>query len=400
MANVAQKVSPSISRLGTSLSKATLGDSSEYKVTEDILNMDQLADSLPLSNSNDDTESVSSTSSSTLLGSNVESPLEIKSVTEMERIDESKTSTCSRDSKNTDNEKQSQNLLDELFPDASETSDLEQSSSLSVSNIAQKFLGIGTSKRKQPYRKELTEYSFDSEPDSSNSIKESHSNTSLKNEDVSKKGISSNKASESLVQEVLDKYCEANPSKFETNELKSDNKNSFNNNSGLKSSMPKLETQPSSNSFDIIKLFDKLLLPNKSSKTPENKGSVEGGTAYRNTPTISAFNLFPWGQPNPTSDDLKSPNSKQERTPSNATEKKVSKTAEPAPVLANKGGNSDDPFATSSSVLYEWCDMAKPQNPSEDLSEDHCDLPLDSTASLPSNSPASPQDYFRMPDYR
>ncbi|CAI9732881.1 XP_029645013.1uncharacterized protein LOC115219087 isoform X1 [Octopus vulgaris] len=418
VANVAQKVSPSISRLGTSLSKATLGDSSEYKVTEDILNMDQLADSLPLSN--DDTESVSSTSNSTLLGSNVESPLEVKSVTEMERIDESKTSTCSKDSKNTDNEKQSQSLLDELFPDASETSDLEQSTSLSVSNIAQKFLGIGTSKRKQPYRKELTEYSFDSEPDSSNSIKESHSDTSLKNEESSKKGTSSNKASESLVQEVLDKYCEANPSKSETNELKSDNKNSFNNSSGPKSSMPKLESQPSANSFDIIKLFDKLLLPNKSSKTPESKANVEGGAAYRNTPTISAFNLFPWGQPNPTSDDLKSPNSKQERTHSNTTDrssdqnqnaaettnikaenKEVSKTAEPAPVLAeNKSGNSADPFATGSSALYEWCDMAKPQDPSQDPSEDHCDLPLDSTASLPSDSPASPQDYFRMPDYR
>ena len=423
MANVAQKVTPSISRLSSSMNRATAGDLVETKVTDNLNMDDVLLPVLDTCHDDEEDESLSSADNSTLQGSSVKS-FTVEDLKSTETSEEKSVPTGvendrpKKESKNVmidskGSDKQKESLLDELFPDANSVENPQQQGRpLTVSNLAHKFLGIGTSKRKQAYRKGVTEYSFDS--DSESFQRRSQTISPAKDDSLHKQKEIVNKASESLVCEVLDRYCEKSPkSESSENELaQSNTSNASSNGAGQaasgssRSSLTKLETPP--NTFDIIKLFDKLLLPNKSSQTPENKPSATADVApEKSGPNKSAFNLFSWTTHSTVTQDSKSHTTEL----SNATESKsmvnkdqsrgseMLKSNEDEENSQETAELEEETLESSPTMLYNWYTMEEPRDVYHDSTDEEHSPHLSQSVDSSLNSSNS-QDQFRMPDYR
>lgn len=420
MANVAQKVTPSISKLSSSMNRATLGDPAETKVT-DNLNMDEVLLQVLDTCHDEEDESLSSADNSTLQGSSVKS-FTVEDLKSAENIEEKEMSNslprvekdrqkmeCKNamiDSKSL--EKQKESLLDELFPDANSMENLQQQGRpLTMSNLAHKFLGIGTGKRKQAYRKGVTEYSFDSESEPVQ--RRSQNVSSEKDDSSSRQKENSDKASESLVSEVLDRYAEksAKTEVFEKELVQSNASNTNSNSAGhavsgsSKSSLTKLETPP--NTFDIIKLFDKLLLPNKPSQTLENRPSgMADTTLERNGPNKSAFKLFSWKPHSLISQNSKSLTHELCKVTESKSLVNKDQNAQDEVLKSDEEENSqelEETMESSPTMLYNWYTMEEPRDVYHDSTDDEHSPHLSESVESSLNY-SNPQDQFRMPDYR
>lgn len=420
MANVAQKVSPSISRLSSSMSRATVGDLTKTKLTDNHENMNNVI--LPVfDDCHDDKtdESVSSADNSTLQGSSVKSfTVEEDKKKSLETSEERKevakslirVNTNKQESKKTlanskGSDKQKESLIDELFPDENGVENLQlEERPLTVSNLAHKFLGIGTGKRKQAYRKGVTEYSFDNESEPIERRLQSATSDRDDNSSSRQKDIST-KTSESLVNEVLDRYCEKSlkSESSETELVQSNTSNSINNssadqttaNENSRCSLTKLESPP--NTFDIIKLFDKLLLPNKPTQPSEKRHMTDGHNK-------SAFSLFPWKTHGIVLQDSKSLTSElSEASALKPIENKDQLLQNNEVLTSGEVETSleatEERAESSPTMLYNWYTMEEPRDVYHDSTDEEHSPHLSESVESSLNCSDS-HDQFRMPDYR